>query len=338
MMMDFLIEHPIIPIAFCVAAIVTTVFLMAYGSPNERRLRKRLDEIMVAGGNAAGKKEEGGVTSTPALRAVANRRRGTAASDKRLSRILPNMGLLRLKLERAGFDISVTAMLLIAGGLALVSTFTIMWFAHLSFLLSLISGVAIGVTLPSVIISSRGKGRAKLFLKDLPDAIDLIVRSVKSGLPISEAIHAIARDLSGPAADEFTRISDQIQIGVPLNAALSKSVQRLGLTDYSFLAVSLSITQETGGNLSEALSNLSRLLRSRQQMHLKIRALSSEARASALIIGALPFVVMAALLVLNPNYINVLFEEDAGHTVLYFSGLSMALGFGVMAKMVRFDF
>jgi tight adherence protein B len=336
-MMDFLIEHPIIPIAFCVAAIITTIFLMAYGSPSERRLRKRLDEIMVAGGNAA-KKEDGKIVSAPALRAAANRRRGTAASDKRLGRILPNFGLLRLKLERAGFDISVTAILLIAGALSLAATFFIMWFAHLSFMLSLMSGVAIGVTLPSIVVSSRGKARAKLFLKDLPDAIDLIVRSVKSGLPISEAIHAIARDLTGPAADEFTRISDQIQIGVPLDAALNKSVQRLGLTDYSFLAVSLSITQETGGNLSEALSNLSRLLRSRQQMHLKIRALSSEARASAMIIGALPFVVMASLLILNPNYINTLFEEETGHTILYLSGLSMALGFGVMAKMVRFDF
>lgn len=337
-MMDFLIEHPIIPIAFCVAAIVTTVFMMAYGSPSERRLRKRLDEIMTAGGNAAAKKEDGKVAGAPALRMAANRRRGTAASDKRLGRILPNFGLLRLKLERAGFDISVTAILLIAGGLSVVATIFIMWFAHISFMLSLMSGVAIGVTLPSVVVSSRGKARAKLFLKDLPDAIDLIVRSVKSGLPISEAIHAIARDLTGPAADEFTRISDQIQIGVPLDAALNKSVQRLGLTDYSFLAVSLSITQETGGNLSEALSNLSRLLRSRQQMHLKIRALSSEARASALIIGVLPFVVMAALLILNPDYINTLFEDETGHNILYGSGVSMMLGFGVMAKMVRFDF
>jgi tight adherence protein B len=333
--MQFLIDNPIIPIAFCVAAIVTTAFLMAFGSPTERRLRRRLDEIMAMSGSATPKADPKSKTAAPALRAGNRKRPG---ADRRLGRLLPNLGLLQLKLERAGFDISVTAMLGIIGGLSLVLTILIMAFGGIPFQLALLSGVALGVALPSVVVSSRGKARAKLFLKDLPDAIDLIVRSVKSGLPISEAIHAIARDLSGPAAAEFTRISDHLQIGVPLNTALARSVQRLGLTDYGFLAVSLSITQETGGNLSETLGNLSRLLRSRQQMHLKIRALSSEARASAMIIGVLPFVVIAALLVLNPGYINVLFEDPTGHQVLYFSGLSMLLGFGVMARMVRFDF
>jgi tight adherence protein B len=338
-MTDFLIANPLIPIGFCIAAIITTAFLMAYGSPKERRLRRRLDEIMAAAGQSTQSRREDprNAKTAPGLRA--NRRKGaTAASDNRLGRILPNFGLLRLKIERAGFDISVTAMLLVALGIAVFSTLLIMVFVDLPIELAFMSGLAIGVALPSIVVSSRGKQRAKLFLKDLPDAIDLIVRSVKSGLPVSEAIHAIARDLTGPAAAEFTRISNQVQIGIPLDTALSKSVQRLGLTDYGFLAVSLSITQETGGNLSETLSNLSRLLRSRQQMHLKIRALSSEARASAMIIGVLPFIVMAALMFLNPDYILTLFEKPEGHTVLYFSGGSMMIGFLIMAKMVRFDF
>jgi tight adherence protein B len=338
-MSEFLIAHPIIPIAFCIAAIVATVFLMAYGSPKERRMRRRLDEIMAATGQASNQRRDDprNAKAAPGLRA--NRRKGaTAASDNRLGRILPNFGLLRLKIERAGFDISVTAMLLIALGIAIFASLLLMLFVDLPFELALLTGLAIGVAVPSVVVSSRGKQRAKLFLKDLPDAIDLIVRSVKSGLPVSEAIHAIARDLTGPAATEFTRISNQVQIGVPLDSALNKSVQRLGLTDYGFLAVSLSITQETGGNLSETLSNLSRLLRSRQQMHLKIRALSSEARASAMIIGVLPFIVMAALMFLNPDYIMTLFDDPMGHKVLYFSGGSMGIGFLIMAKMVRFDF
>ncbi|MBI1180458.1 MAG: pilus assembly protein TadB [Alphaproteobacteria bacterium] len=338
-MSDFLISNPLVPIMVCVIAIVTTVFLMAYGSPKERRLRRRLEEIMVTAGHGPKSKKDEMVAgkSVPELR---NRRRGgaTAAGDNRLGRILPNFGLLKLKIERAGFNVSVTTMLLVALGIAIFSMIMLMIFVDLPFELALMSGLAIGVAVPSVVVSSRGKARAKVFLKDLPDAIDLIVRSVKSGLPVSEAIHAIARDLTGPAAAEFTRVSDQIQIGIPMNQALMKSVQRLGLTDYGFLAVSLSITQETGGNLSETLSNLSRLLRSRQQMHLKIRALSSEARASALIIGVLPFVVTGALLIINPDYIGTLFNDEAGHKVLYFSGTSMALGFAVMAKMVRFDF
>ena len=115
-------------------------------------------------------------------------------------------------------------------------------------------------------------------------------------------------------------------------------MRRIGLSDFAFLSISLSITQETGGNLGETLTNLSRLLRLRQQMHLKIHALTSEARASAIIVGSLPFLVVGALMVLNPDYINTLFTDPTGHKVLYFAGGSLGLGFLVMGKLVRFDF
>ena len=170
----------------------------------------------------------------------------------------------------------------------------------------------------------------------MPDGIDLIVRCVRSGLPVAEGIESVANDLTGPIAIEFRRISDQVKLGVQLEKAMERSVKRVGAPDYAFLSIALSIQRETGGNLTEALSNLSRLLRQRNQMKLKIRALTSEARSSALIIGILPFLVIGALLIFNPDYILVLFQTDQGINLASAAAVSMVIGFLVMGKMVRF--
>lgn len=337
-MIDFLLANPLWTIGFCVIAMLITIVLMAMGSADERRLQKRLGQVLSSGSipSATAGKTDG---STPTLRAAAAQLRASkAARESGIRSMLPNMDLLTLKLERAGMNVSVTTMLVIAAALALATIFVGAVTMKMPIQLAAPLGVGVAIILPSWWVSSRGKKRAERFLKDLPDAIDLIVRSVKSGLPVSEAIFAISRDLKGPAALEFTKISDQIRIGVPLDAAFSRSVKRIGLSDFAFLSISLSITQETGGNLGETLTNLSRLLRLRQQMHLKIRALTAEARMSAIIVGSLPFVVVAALMVLNPEYINVLFENETGNKVLYFAGGMLAAGFAVMSKLIRFDF
>lgn len=324
----------------CIAAILVIMVLMTMGSADERRLQKRLSQVVltgaVPGAARSGKKAD---PSQPTLKAASNQRRASkAAEGGGVGSLLPSLDMLTLKLERAGLNISVSTMLIIAGGLALFALLLFAAVLKLPFLVALTGALAVGIALPSYYVSSAGKKRGQRFLKDLPDAIDLIVRSVKSGLPVSEAIFAISRDLKGPAAVEFTKISDQMRIGIPLEAAFSRSVKRIGLSDFAFLSISLSITQETGGNLGETLTNLSRLLRLRQQMHLKIHALTSEARASAIIVGSLPFLVVGALMVLNPDYINTLFTDPTGHKVLYFAGGSLGLGFVVMGRLVRFDF
>jgi tight adherence protein B len=337
-MIDFLIAHPFATIGFSLIAMLVTILMMAMGSADERRLQKRLSQVLTTGivTQAASGKNDG---STPTLRAAnAQRRASKAATDGGMGRLLPNVDLLTLKLERAGMNVSVTTMLVIAAGLAIFVIFVGAVTLHMPIQIAAPAGLGIGILLPSWWVSSRGKKRAERFLKDLPDAIDLIVRSVKSGLPVSEAIFAISRDLKGPAAVEFTKISDQMRIGVPLEAAFSRSVKRIGLSDFAFLSISLSITQETGGNLGETLTNLSRLLRLRQQMHLKIHALTAEARMSAIIVGSLPFVVVGALTFLNPDYINVLFENETGNKVLYFAVGMLGVGFVVMSKLIRFDF
>lgn len=339
-MMQFLFDHPMMTLGCIVIALLVTFLLMVLGSADERRLQKRVSQVLASGGmssSAGNRKAADG--STPTLRAAAAQRRASkAASESGMGRVLPNIDLLTLKLERAGITISVTTLLVIAACLTLVLILLFVGLMQLPLAIAAPGALAAGLGIPSFVISSRGKKRAQQFLKDLPDAIDLIVRSVKSGLPVSEAIFAISRDLKGPTAIEFTKISDQMRIGIPLEDAFARSVKRIGLSDFAFLSISLSITQETGGNLGETLSNLSRLLRLRQQMHLKIQALTAEARVSAMIVGSLPFVVIAALLVLNPDYIDVLFTDERGHKVLFFAGGFLGAGFVVMSKMVRFDF
>lgn len=338
--MNELSINPILLIAMAAVAIIITVFMMSFGTASDRRLRKRMDQVLLLEGPSTGTMNMRGPVGAPELASLKAGGKQTRAKsiDDKLKKFAPNVSVVRLRLERAGLEITVTTLMLIALAIG-VAFAALMWgYVGQGPLTSMIAGLAMGISLPALFISIRGKKRSKAFLADLPDTIDLIVRSVKSGLPVTEAIHAIARDMDGPAATEFKKVSDQMRIGISMDDALDKSVQRLGLTDYAFLAVSLSITRRTGGNLSETLANLSRLLRQRQQMHMKIRALSSEARASALIIGLLPFAVMAALLVLNPDYISTLFREPQGQDVLLFGGIAMTMGFGIMAKLVRFDF
>ena len=337
--MEMLLNNPGIVLGLCAFALVPTAFLLAYGSTEERTMRRRIEKVALleAPGAQAARQNDPSKAKLD-IRANKKGKKTILPEDSRFSLIAPNFDILRLKLERAGLSFGPGALAGIVIGLALVATLLLATTSPLPFGAAAAAGLAIGVVVPTLVIRSRGARRAKAFLNDLPDAIDLIVRSVRSGLPVSESLHAIARDLTGPAAIEFKRVSDQMMIGIDMEEALNRSVQRLGLTDYAFLAVSLSITRDTGGNLSETLTNLGKLLRSRQQMHLKIRAYSSEARASAMIIGLLPFIVMGILVVINPDYMMTLFIHPTGHEVLTFAGTSMAIGFGVMAKMVRFDF
>lgn len=338
-MMEFLQANTLMVLLVSGIGIIAVIALMSLGTADERRLQKRLSQITALGPAVSGKPAKKGDPTQPTLKAAtAQRRASRAAEGGAISGALPNLDLLTLKLERAGLNISASAIMIIAGCLALFALLMFAFALKLPFLVALPAAIAVGIALPSYVVSSRGKKRGQRFLKDLPDAIDLIVRSVKSGLPVSEAIFSISRDLKGPAAVEFTKISDQMRIGIPLDDAFARSVKRIGLSDFAFLAISLSITQETGGNLGETLTNLSRLLRLRQQMHLKIHALTSEARASALIVGSLPFLVVGALMLVNPDYIGELFTDPTGNKVLYFAGGSLGMGFFVMSRIVRFEF
>jgi tight adherence protein B len=179
--------------------------------------------------------------------------------------------------------------------------------------------------------------RMARFLKLFPDAIDLIVRGLKSGLPATESITLVGTEIPDPVGGEFRHVTDSMKLGQPLEVALAEAAARLPLADFQFFVISLSVQKETGGNLTETLENLSNLLRRRQQMKMKIRAMSSEARASAYIIGSLPFILGTIIYMLNPEYAGTLFHDPRGKFMVGVGLAWLSIGAGIMAKMVRFE-
>jgi tight adherence protein B len=181
------------------------------------------------------------------------------------------------------------------------------------------------------------KRRLNQFNAKFPDAIELLVRGLRSGLPVTETLQVAATEVPGPVGEEFKAVVERIKIGRTMEEALQETADRLGTPEFQFFVITLAIQRETGGNLAETLSNLSDVLRKRAQMKLKIRAMSSESKASAYIVGALPFIVFGLIMWINPHYMNGFFSDER----LIVTGLGglvwMSIGAFIMAKMVSFE-
>jgi len=197
---------------------------------------------------------------------------------------------------------------------------------------------AAGLGLPRWTLSYLKKRREAKFLNQFPDAIDVVVRGIKAGLPLGDSLRALATDAPEPILTEFRHILETQAIGVPLGEACGKLFERMPLPEANFFAIVISIQQKSGGNLSEALGNLSKVLRDRKKMKGKIKAMSTEAKASAAIIGALPIAVMSIVYITSPDYITLLWTERLGQLMLAGSGVWMLVGILVMRKMINFDF
>jgi tight adherence protein B len=255
-----------------------------------------------------------------------------------LRRILPGRDKLRARIARAGLTMTLARYLMVC--LLIGSVVGAAAFLFLSQKLSPAAvgiGLAAGWLLPRLVVGYLGGRRVKRFLQELPDAIDVMVRGLKSGLPVTETIATVAKDFAGPVGQEFTQIDRLVRMGVNLEDALWDVAGRLDLPEFNFLAISVGLQRETGGNLTETLDNLSRLLRRRQQMRQKIKALSSEARASAYLLSAMPFIMAGVLSLINPEYMSKLFTDPFGHVLIGVGLTSELIGVGVMAKMVRFE-
>ena len=205
-------------------------------------------------------------------------------------------------------------------------------------IVALVLGVAGTFGLPRWLLSYLKKRREAKFLNAFPDAVDIIVRGVKAGLPLLDCLKMITVEAPEPVKSEFRAIVETQAIGMPLGDACGKLYERMPVPEANFFGIVISIQQKAGGNLSEALSNLSRVLRDRKKMKAKIQAMSQEAKASAAIIGALPVAVMTLVYITSPNYISLLWTEPLGRVMLAASGVWMAMGVGVMKKMINFDF
>lgn len=199
------------------------------------------------------------------------------------------------------------------------------------------AAIAFGVGLPRWILGFLVGGRQKKFVSEFANAIEIIVRGVKSGLPLNECLKIIAREAPEPLSGEFRRVVDGLAMGVPFDQAMAKMFERMPLPEVSFFAIVLAIQQKAGGNLSEALNNLSVVLRSRKMMKEKIKALSSEAKASAGIIGALPIAVMVMVSITSPDYMGLLFSDPTGHMGLLIGTAMMGSGIMVMRQMINFE-
>jgi tight adherence protein B len=199
-------------------------------------------------------------------------------------------------------------------------------------------GFAAGFGLPRWVLSYLKRRREGMFLERFPDAIDVVVRGIKSGLPLGDSLRVIATDSPEPIRTEFRNILETQAVGLPLGEACAKLFERMPLAEANFFAIVIAIQQKSGGNLSEALGNLSKVLRDRKKMKGKIKAMSTEATASAAIIGCLPIAVMAVVYLTSPDYITLLWTDRRGQMMLAASAVWMSIGVFVMKKMINFDF
>ena len=303
-------------------------FVAMRGPSASKALKRRMESIRERHGDVIAGTAQAQIRKLFAQRA--SRIEGYAST------LIPKPALLRKRLEMTGKDISLGKYASICLGVVVFSTIALV-FRGAPFILSLLLGVFLGIGGPHFVIGRMIKRRVAKFNTNFPDAIELMVRGLRSGLPITETLGVVASEIPGPVGIEFRMVADKMKIGRTMEAALQDTADRLGTPEFQFFVITLAIQRETGGNLAETLSNLADVLRKRAQMKLKIRAMSSESKASAYIVGSLPFVVFGLVWMINPHYMQGFFTDQR----LMVAGIGgmvwMGIGAAIMAKMVNFE-
>ncbi|MCH7937667.1 MAG: type II secretion system F family protein [Proteobacteria bacterium] len=289
-------------------------------------LRRRMNQIGMIGDGGASDKAEG------------RRQRRIQEKVKQLKEKGGDKGFtdrIADQLLQAGLDISVSAYLVISAVIGVV--------AVLGYLLSgmppigALAALPIGAFLvPKMVIGGMAKRRQKKFTAHFADAMDLIVRGIRSGLPINECFTVVAREFDPPLGEEFRLLVEGQNLGLTIDDLMARGIERLPTAEYKFFAIVIQIQRQTGGNLADTLDNLSTVLRERKRMRDKAQAMAAEAKASSMIIGSLPFAVAGLLSVVNPDYLMLLFTERTGNILLGIGAFWMTLGSLVMRKMINF--
>ena len=303
--------------------------LVAMRGPSaSKAVKRRMDIIRERHGDVIAGNAQAQIRKLFAERA--NRLEGYAST------LIPKPALLRKRLEMTGKDITLGKYAMVCLGVVAFVTIALK-LRGFPFLLSLLLGLFVGVGVPHFVIGKLIKRRIAKFNNNFPDAIELMVRGLRSGLPITETLGIVASEVPGPVGLEFRMVADKMKIGRTMEAALQDTADRLGTPEFQFFVITLAIQRETGGNLAETLSNLADVLRKRAQMKLKIKAMSSESKASAYIVGSLPFIVFTLVWMINPHYMGGFFTDQR----LMVAGLGgmvwMGIGVFIMAKMVNFE-
>jgi tight adherence protein B len=316
-------------ILFVVAAASLMLIAKAYRGPSaSQTLRRRVEQIRERHGDVIAGHAQAQIRKLFAQRAT--------RIESLASTLIPKPALLRRRLEMTGKDITLAKYGLISLGIG-VFVAGALTMRGAPILLALFAGLFFGIGGPYFFIGKLIKRRITKFNSNFPDAIELMVRGLRSGLPITETLGIVAGEIAGPVGIEFRSVADKMKIGRTMEVALQETADRLGTAEFQFFVITLAIQRETGGNLAETLSNLADVLRKRAQMKLKIRAMSAESKASAYIVGSLPFVVFTLVWFINPTYMGGFFVDER----LMVAGLGglvwMSIGGFIMAKMVNFE-
>jgi len=293
---------------------------------SERRLRDRLEDLDL-------RTRTGSLKIQMATLKRVDKSGRFASLDKLLWRWFPNATSVREKLQTSGMSITLGDFVFASLALAVAIAFLLYLVLDVAPSIALVGSLAVGFGLPNIVVGAKAKKRGRQFNLLFPEAVDLIVRALRAGLPVQEAIGNVARDIKDPVGGVFRRAQQEMQLGVPIETALWRVAKTVKTDEFNFLIVALSIQRDTGGNLAETLANLSALLRARQQLRLKIRAFTSEARTTMLIMAGLPFLVGGGLFLITPGYIGPLFTTPMGQMIAAGAAGSMCVGIFIMNKI-----
>jgi len=323
---------PLVPLITVIAGAATMLLLLAFafaGPSVAKAQTRRLNSL---------RERHSGAASDAVMAAQMRRITGKRDSnmDTAMMRFLPRPAVLKKRLAMTGKNWTVGQYGLATFGIMLVVA-SLMMIRGAPIAISVLIAVFVGGGLPHFVVGYFIKRRVNKFTAKFPDAIELLVRGLRSGLPISETMGVVGAEVPGPVGEEFRAVSDKMKIGRTMDAALQETADRLGTPEFQFFVISIAIQRETGGNLAETLANLATVLRQRGQMKLKIKAMSSESKASAYIVGSLPFIVFGLIMWISPAYMGNFFVDQR----LIVAGIGgfiwMSLGGLIMAKMVNFE-
>ncbi|WP_417613760.1 type II secretion system F family protein [Parasphingorhabdus sp.] len=319
-----------VQMAILAAGVLVALMLLiiAFAGPSASKASaKRLDKLKYRHSDSAEVKVEAQMKKALSARRKTTRPRGDT---------MTKLETLAIRMEKTGHNWPLSYFFYAAGGLFVISS-GLLFLKGAPLLLCLFVGLLLGAGLPHFIVGFLINRRIAKFTASFPDAIELLVRGLRSGLPVTETIGVVAKEIDGPVGEEFQKVVDRIKIGQTMEDALQESAKRMDTPEFQFFCITLAIQRETGGNLAETLSNLADVLRKRGQMKLKIKAMSSESKASAYIVGSLPFIVFGLVYSVNPTYLAGFFYEER----LIIAGLGglcwMGIGVFIMAKMVSFE-
>lgn len=310
---------------------VLLVFFATSGGNRKKQLEARVARLKQAkkapGGKGANEKTSlRRQTSDASLSALSNATRSMSFMDK-----------LRGRLEIAGMELTAERYLVISIILMMVVALAAVFILSKPVLLGLLGGLVAGLGIPHIYVGFRTGKRKKKFLSLFPDAIDLVVRGLRAGLPVTKSMQTVADEIEDPLCEIFREMVDQMALGVPLERSLYMMAEKMDITEFNFFVTSIILQRETGGNLAEILSNLSEVLRGRHMFKMKIKAMSMEAKASAYIVGSLPIVVSAALFFMSPGYMDPFFDDYRGTIAACAAAASLGFGFLVMFRMTKFE-